>query len=102
MIEHTVTFRLKPNLKPEVANDFLQVASELANIQGVREFAIRRQVSPKCAHAFGITMKFASQAEYDHYSSHPLHEAFVKNYWLTHVEDFQEADFQPLEARNRT
>ncbi|UUO06432.1 Dabb family protein [Blastopirellula sp. J2-11] len=97
MIEHTVTFRLKPSLEPQIVSDFMQVASELANIPGVQEFAIRRQVSPKCAHSFGITMKFDSQATYDHYSSHPMHEAFVKNYWLKHVEDFQEVDFLPLD-----
>jgi hypothetical protein len=96
MIEHTVTFRLKhlPG-SPEEAS-FLAAAAELASLPGVRDFAIRRQVSPKFDHAFGITMRFATQADYDAYSVHPVHVAFVQGRWLPEVAAFQEADFIPL------
>lgn len=97
MIEHTVTFRLKSDLDDQVEADFLQAANDLAKIEGVQNFAIRRQVSPKCSHAYGITMQFDSQDAYAHYSSHPAHEAFIENYWLKYVDDFQEADFLPLD-----
>ena len=96
MIEHTVTFRLRhPQGSPQEAA-FLAAARELAAIPGVRDFAIRRQVSPKHDHTFGITMRFADQAAYDRYSAHPLHAAFVRDRWMPEVDAFQEADFIPL------
>lgn len=96
MIEHTVTFRLRhaPGSPAETA--FLAAARELATIPGVRDFAIRRQVSPKYDHTFGITMHFADQAAYDRYNTHPLHVAFVRDRWVPEVAAFQEADFVSL------
>lgn len=96
MIEHTVTFRLRhPSGSPEEAA-FLVSAAALARLPGVQNFAIRRQVSPKWDLSFGITMTFASQADYDAYSAHPDHVAFVQQRWLPEVAAFQEADFVPL------
>lgn len=96
MIEHTVTFRLKhPSGSPEETS-FLQAAAALAQLPGVRDFSIRRQVSPKWDHSFGITMQFESQADYDGYTHHPDHVAFVEGRWIPEVADFQEADFVPL------
>jgi len=96
MIEHTVTFRLKHASGSAEEAAFLTAAAELAQLPGVRDLAIRRQISPKLDHAFGITMRFANQADYDHYSAHPHHVAFVQNRWLSEVEAFQESDFVPL------
>lgn len=96
MIEHTVTLRLKhPSGSPEEAA-FLAAAAELTRLPGVRDFAIRRQVSPKLDHTFGITMRFNTQADYDAYSAHPDHVAFVQTRWLPEVESFQESDFISL------
>ena len=96
MIEHTVTLRLKhPPGSPEEAT-FLAAAAELAHLPGVRDFAIRRQVSPHLDHTHGITMKFASQADYDTYTTHPDHLTFVQTRWLPEVAAFQESDFIPL------
>jgi hypothetical protein len=96
MLEHTVTFRLKhPAGSPE-ESDFLSAAAELASIQGVQEFQIRRQVSPKNTHTYGITMKFQGAEEFQYYCDHPLHTDFVENRWLPEVEDFQEADFEAI------
>ncbi|MFT5465200.1 MAG: hypothetical protein ACI8UO_000287 [Verrucomicrobiales bacterium] len=97
MIEHTVTFSLKHPPDSNEERAFLAAAGELADISGVRDFAIRRQLSAKHPHAFGITMRFATQSDYDAYSAHPLHSAFVTERWLEEVEAFQEADFTPLE-----
>jgi hypothetical protein len=96
MIEHTVTLRLKhpPGSPEETA--FLAAAAELTRLPGVRDFAIRRQISPKLDHTFGITMRFDTQADYDTYTTHPDHIAFVQTYWLPEVESFQESDFIPL------
>jgi hypothetical protein len=41
-------------------------------------------------------MEFDSQKEYENYSNHPSHNAFVQKYWVTEVEDFMELDFQPF------
>ena len=93
MIEHTVTFRLKhPANSPEAAA-FLAAAATLAHLPGVRDFAIRRQISPKLDHTHGITMKFATQADYDTYTTHPDHVTFVRTRWLPEVAAFQESDF---------
>ncbi|MEN3942833.1 Dabb family protein [Prosthecobacter sp. SYSU 5D2] len=98
MIEHTVTFLLKHASGSVEEQRFLQAAAALASLPGVRDFAIRRQTSAKNPHAFGITMRFDSQAAYDGYSQHPEHVAFVQERWLAEVEDFLEADFEPLEG----
>tara|TARA_Y100000588_G_scaffold352470_1_gene405121 strand:- start:143 stop:430 length:288 start_codon:yes stop_codon:yes gene_type:complete len=95
-MEHTVTFRLKhPAGSPKEA-DFLSAAEELAGIPGVNDFQIRRQVSPKNSHAFGISMYFDSDEDFRAYSNHPLHDAFVQERWITEVEDFQESDFKAM------
>ena len=96
MIEHTVTFRLKHPAGSDEEANFLKAAATLADLTGVRDFAIRRQVSPKWDHSFGITMRFESQADYDGYTYHPDHVAFVEGRWIPEVADFQEADFVPL------
>lgn len=98
MIEHTVTFLLKHAPGSPEEQTFLEAAAALVNIPGVKDFAIRRQTSPKNNHTFGIAMRFDSQAEYQSYADHSDHAAFVQKYWLNEVVDFQEADFEPLAA----
>ena len=95
-MEHTVTFRLKhPAGSPKEA-DFLSAAEELAGIPGVKDFRIRRQVSQKNSHTFGLSIHFDSDEDFRAYSNHPLHDAFVQERWITEVEDFQESDFKPM------
>jgi heme-degrading monooxygenase HmoA len=96
MIEHTVTFALKHPRGSPAEGEFLRAAADLARIPGVQDFAIRRQVSLKLDHDYGITMRFRSQADYDAYSQHPMHTAFVQERWLKEVVRFQESDFTPL------
>ncbi len=95
-MEHTVTFRLKHPAGSSAEADFLSAAEELAGIPGVKDFQIRRQVSPKNSHAFGISMHFDSDQDFQAYSKHPLHDAFVQERWIPEVEDFQEADFDAM------
>jgi hypothetical protein len=97
MIEHTVTFRLRHVAGSTAKQAFLAAAGERATIPGVMDFAIRRQVSPKHDHDFGITMHFADERTYERYNAHPLHVAFVRDRWLPEVIAFREADFVPLE-----
>ncbi len=56
-----------------------------------------RQISSKLDHDYGITMRFTTQADYDAYSAHPQHSAFVEQRWLAEVTAFQEADFAALD-----
>jgi len=70
---------------------------ELAEIPGVKNFRIRRQVSPKNSHAFGISMHFDSDEGFQAYCRHPLHHAFVQERWIPEVDDFQESDFEVMQ-----
>ena len=96
-MEHTVTFRLKHPLGSPAEADFLEAAEELAGIPGVKDFRIRRQVSPKNSHAFGISIHFDSNEDFQAYSKHPLHDTFVQEHWIPEVEDFQETDFEVMQ-----
>lgn len=96
MIEHTVTFRLRHDAGSPGESAFLEEAAALAAIPGVIDFTIRRQTSPKLDHRFGISMRFASRADYESYNAHPAHGAFIERRWLTEVASFQEADFEAL------
>jgi len=95
-MEHTVTFRLKHPAGSPAEAGFLSAAEELAGIPGVKDFRIRRQVSPKNSHTFGLSIHFDSDEDFRAYSNHPLHDAFVQERWITEVEDFQESDFKPM------
>jgi hypothetical protein len=92
-IRHTVSFALNhaPG-SPEEA-DFLTAATSLGAIPGVEAFEVVREVSPKNAFAFGISMEFADQAAYTAYNEHPEHVRFVQERWLPEVADFLEVDY---------
>ncbi len=95
-MEHTVTFRLKHAAGSPAEADFLSAAAELVSLPGVKDIQIRRQVSPKNSHTFGISMNFDGDEEFQAYRIHPLHTEFVEKRWIPEVEDFQEADFDTL------
>ncbi len=95
-IEHTVTFRLIHAPGSPEESKFLSAASKLAAIPGVQHFQIRRQTSSKNLHTHGISMQFETHSEYIAYCEHPTHVDFVQQRWLSEVDDFQEADFEPL------
>ncbi|MBD2845576.1 Dabb family protein [Paenibacillus sp. IB182496] len=65
----------------------------LSAIPQVTQFRVCRQTSAKNDYAFGFSMDFASQADYDAYNAHPDHTAFVEQRWLTEVSRFLEIDF---------
>ena len=97
MIEHTVTFSLNHAPGSPEEEDFLTAARNLFAIPGVLNFQIRRQTSSKNPHTFGISMNFATTADFQAYCDHPDHLAFVNERWLKEVSDFQESDFEPLD-----
>lgn len=75
---------------------FFAAAKELANISGVENFECLKQVSAKNGFTHSLSMQFANQEEYQQYNTHPVHTAFVQQYWLANVETFLEADFESL------
>lgn len=93
-IQHTVVFRLIHPAGSTEEQQFLDAGrSILTSIPGVREFAVRRQVSAKSDLTHQFSMVFADQRAYDAYNEHPSHRAFVADRWTSEVAAFQEYDF---------
>ncbi len=93
MICHTVAFRLKHPSGSESECAFLAAAQILSTIPTVRAFECLRQVGKKNTFAFGLSMAFASQQDYDAYNAHPDHVHFVETRWKAEVLDFIELDY---------
>jgi Stress responsive A/B Barrel Domain len=98
MIQHTVVFRM--NNGTDVGH-FLARARELAEIDGVNDFEVLRQVGQKNDFTHGLSMYFDDQLDYDGYNNHPDHLAFVNDVWLPNVADFLELDFVRDEPRTQ-
>ena len=93
-IQHTVVFRLTHEAESAEERAFLADARDaLTTIPGVRDFTIRRQVSPKSTLTHQFSMSFDDQAAYDAYNVHPVHVGFVEGRWVPEVAEFQEYDF---------
>src|SRR5687768_10530828 len=96
MIRHTVVFRLKHPAGSAAEREFLAAARELAAISGVMQFECLRQVSPKNAFTFGLSMEFPDSEAYRVYNEHPDHTQFLQQRWLPEVAEFLEIDYTPL------
>lgn len=96
MIRHSVILQLKPSLSAEAVANFFYEANKLAAIPGVQRFECLQQVSPKNKFEYGISMEFETKEQYDAYTNHPDHVAFVQQHWLPCVEEFLEIDYVPL------
>jgi hypothetical protein len=93
-IEHTVAFRLSHAEGSAEEAAFLEEGrSVLTSIPGVEDFAVMRQVSPKSPLTWQFRMRFADQAAFDAYDTHPSHVDFVARRWVPEVAEFQELDF---------
>lgn len=93
-IEHTVVFRLVHEHGSAAEAEFLDTAqATLTSIDGVTEFAVNKQISPKSDLDWQFTMVFADEAAYSFYNEHPAHVAFVGSRWEVEVDAFQEYDF---------
>lgn len=93
-ILHSVIFSLKHEKGSEAERRFLEDGKRiLTSIPVVSNFQAYKQVSAKNDYDHGFAMEFASQADYDAYNAHPLHEQFVQERWLTEVEKFLEIDY---------
>jgi heme-degrading monooxygenase HmoA len=96
MIRHTVVLKLKyPKDSPE-ESEFLNEATKLSSIPGVRNFESLRQISRKNDFEYGLSMEFATKKAYEEYNQHPDHTRFVETYWVKYVEKFLEIDYEPI------
>jgi quinol monooxygenase YgiN len=91
-VRHSVVFRLVHPERSQAEADFLAAMAALGAIAGVEDFELMREVSPKNAYRFGLTMEFADQAAYEAYNAHPDHVGFVSSRWTSEVADFLEID----------
>jgi quinol monooxygenase YgiN len=91
-IRHQVVFTLKHEPGSAEEADFVAAITALEAIAGVEEFQLMREVSPKNAYAYALTMEFADRAAYEAYNGHPQHVSFVEDRWDAEVTDFLEID----------
>ena len=69
------------------------LAEALAEIPGVENFKVVKEISLKNLFTFGLSMEFSNQTAYDAYNNHPIHVRFVQDVWLKEVAEFQEIDY---------
>jgi hypothetical protein len=93
MIKHTVFFKLKHSKGSALETGFLKEALTLSAIPVVKNLECVRQTSPKNDFDYGLTMEFATEADYQFYNKHPQHVKFVNERWLKEVEKFLEIDY---------
>lgn len=96
MIRHSVILKLKSQLSPDLKQAFFDAVDELATIPDVQKFEVLKQISSKNKFEYSISMEFDTQEQYDFYSNHPQHQAFIQDFWMKSVEDFLEIDYTLL------
>lgn len=92
MIEHTVAFTLKHAADSIEEKAFLDDMRVFAEIPGVQDFRVNRQVSAKGPFAFQISMWFDDVAALEEYDAHDLHVGFVNDRWIPEVSQHQTLD----------
>jgi hypothetical protein len=95
MIRHSVILKLKENISHESKKAFFDAVDKLKEIPDVETFEVLNQISPKNKFEYGISMEFDTNEKYENYSNHPVHVAFIQNFWIPNVEDFLEIDYTP-------
>lgn len=92
--QHTVSFALVHPADSAEEGDFLDRArATLTAIDGVQDFEINRQVSPKSDFRWQFSMRFDDRTAYEAYDADPRHREFVASTWASEVASFQELDF---------
>jgi heme-degrading monooxygenase HmoA len=95
-IRHTVVFTPTHAAGSPEEADFLAAAARLQSIEGVEEFEILRETSPKNGYRYGISMEFAGADAYQAYNEHLEHIRFVNERWIVEVADFLEIDYEVI------
>lgn len=96
MIRHSVILKLKTDISSVDKQAFFEAVDKLAVIPDVQKFEVLKQISPKNKFEYGISMEFDTQEQYDFYSNHADHQAFIQDFWMKSVEDFLEIDYTVL------
>ena len=96
MLRHTVVFTLKGRKDSEEEHEFFIAAKKLASIPGVQKFECLKQICTKNNFDYGLSMEFDNATLYEDYTNHPDHVSFVQEYWLKHVDEFLEIDYEPF------
>lgn len=96
MIRHSVILKLKSALSSAEKQAFFDAIDTLSTISGVQKFEVLKQISSKNRFEYGISMEFDTQEQYDFYSNHTQHQAFIQDFWMKSVEDFLEIDYIAL------
>jgi hypothetical protein len=91
-IRHAGILKFKSTVSEQTKWNFFLELKALAEIPGVQDLEISKQISAKNRFEYAFSMVFDSQAIYDAYSNHPQHDAFVQTWWIPNVEDFMEID----------
>ena len=94
MITHSVFLKLKHQAGSEQEKLFLAEAALLAHIPKVNNFRVVREFSPKNNYDWGLIMEFDTCEDYRNYNEHPKHAAFVEEFWIPNVSEFQEIDYE--------
>jgi hypothetical protein len=95
-IRHAGIFNFKPTVSESQKHEFFVALKALEDINGVEKMEVSRQTSTKNKFKYGFSMEFASNEIYQAYSIHPQHDAFVKDFFISLVEDFMEIDTEQL------
>ena len=96
MIRHAAIFKLIHAAGSSQEASFLAAVAKLAALPGVGSFEIAREISPKNAFDFAVSMTFADAAVSESYNTHPAHVAFVQTRWIPEVANFMEHDTKAL------
>ena len=94
MYYHSVIFDLNSGLDEK--SFFDEAKSVLPGIEGVKNFKISSQVSPKNDYAYCFSMEFDSKAAFEAYAASPVHCDFVARRWDTEVSRFLEIDLEEM------
>ena len=95
MICHVVLIRLKPALREEEVDAFLQRARDLLGpIPGVHNLHVGRTVREDATHPLALVMEFDDQATLAAYQVHPEHQSFLADIIGPIIEDKLILDYE--------
>jgi len=84
-IHHIVFVWLEADASNQQLEATIAATQALANIQGVEDFKVAKAIASGRAavddsFSFGITMRFKSHADMQHYLADDLHQAYLRDY----------------------
>lgn len=96
VIRHSGLFNFKSNVTEEEKSAFFRTLKDLETIFWVQKMEVSKQTNSKNKYQYGFSMEFDDEDNYRAYQLNPIHDAFVKDYWLKMVDDFIEIDTEQM------